>query len=157
MKKFAFPLESLRMLRKQKEGDAQQRYAKALEACQKAELQLQKAINELETGRSLLAHELATGIDAGRLAGLRNWCLALEISWRERQAALTEARRVSGLMAKEMAAATREREGLDRYHDKAQQVHDQDAKREEQNMFDEISVQASGMAGLSALLQNKTV
>ncbi len=157
MKKFAFPLESLRVLRKQKESDAQQRYARALEACQKAELQLQKAINELETGRSLLAHELATGIDAGRLAGLRNWCLALEIGWRERQAALTEARRISGLMAKEMAAATREREGLDRYHDKAQHVHDQEAKREEQNMFDEMSVQASGLGGLSALLQNKAV
>jgi flagellar export protein FliJ len=146
MKKFAFPLESLRRLRKQKENDAQQRYARALDICQKAELQLQNAANELETGRSLLAHELATGIDAGRLAGLRNWCLALEIRWRERQAALTEARRVTGLMAKEMAVATRDREGLDRYHDKAQNTHEQEAKREEQNMFDEMAVQASGAA-----------
>ena len=157
MKKFAFPLESLRVLRKQKESAAQQRYARALDACQKAEVQLQNAANELETGRSLLSHELASGLAASRLASLRNWCLALEIRWRERQAALTETRRVAGLIFREMAVATRDREGLDRYHEKAQTAHDQESKRDEQKMFDEMAVQADGMATLSPFLESKII
>lgn len=157
MKKFTFPLESLRTLRKQKESAVQQRYARALEACQKAEVQLQNAVNELETGRSLLAHELASGLAAARLTSLRNWCLALEVRWRERQTALLEARRVAGLIAREMAVATRDREGLDRYHEKAQTAHNQEVKRDEQKMFDELAVQADGLAGLSPLLENKIV
>lgn len=156
MKKFTFPLESLRTLRRQKESAVQQRYARALEACQKAETQLQNAANELETGRSLLAHELASGLAASRLASLRNWCLALEIRWRERQAALTEARRVAGNISREMAVATRDREGLDRYHEKAQTAHEQEVKRDEQNTFDEMAVQGNGLAGLSPFLTSKT-
>lgn len=154
MKKFTFPLEPLRALRKQKESVAQQRYAKALDSCQKAEIQLQNAANELETGRSLLAHELASGLVADRLASLRNWCLTLEIRWRERQAALTEARRVAGLILREMAAATRDREGLDRYHDKAQNAHNQEIQRVEQKLLDEMAVQSDG---LSPLLSGKIV
>ena len=55
MKEFTFPLESLRVLRKQKERAAQQRYAKSLAACKKAETQLLDAAVELEAGRNLLA------------------------------------------------------------------------------------------------------
>jgi flagellar export protein FliJ len=151
MKEFKFPLESLRVLRKQKERVAQQRYARALDACQQAEVMLQVAATELEIGRASLSQEIATGIAAGRLAGLRNWCLALEIRWRERQAALTETKRVAGLIFREMAAATREREGLDRYHEKAQQAYELESRRSEQKMFDEMAVQANGIGGFLQL------
>ena len=151
MKEFTFPLESLRTLRKQKERVAQQRYARTLEACQKAEVLLQSAAAELETGRTALNQEFAGGITAGRFASLRNWCLVLEIRWRERQAALTEARRVSGLVFREMAVAMREREGLDRYHDKARLAYDLEVRRSEQKMFDEMAVQMDGATGFSQL------
>jgi flagellar export protein FliJ len=151
MKNFTFPLESLRVLRKQKERVAQQRYARALEVCRKAEAQLQYAAAELETGHSLLARELANGIAAGQHASLRNWCLVLEIRWRERQAALTEARRTAGLMFQEMSVASRDREGLDRYHEKARHAYEQQARRTEQKVFDEMAVQADGIPGISLM------
>jgi flagellar export protein FliJ len=157
MKEFKFPLDSLRVLRKQKEHVAQQRYARALDACQKADVLVQGAAGELETGRTSLAQELAGGITAGRLAGLRNWCLVLEIRWRERQAALTEARRVAGLIFREMTAATREREGLDRYHEKAQRAYELDVRRSEQKIFDEMAVQAESMNGLSAFAGSQNI
>jgi len=157
MKEFTFPLESLRVLRKQKERAAQQRYARALEGCRKAEIQLRNAAAELETGRSLLGREMAGGIAAGQLASLRNWCLVLEIRWRERQAILTEARRVAGLLFREMAAAAREREGVDRFHDKARRAYEVQASREEQKIFDEMAVQGDGIAGLSSLVGSHKV
>ena len=144
MKEFTFPLESLRVLRKQKERAAQQRYAKALAACKRAEAQLAAAAVELEAGQNLFGRQLASGITAGHLAGLRNGCLVLEIRWRERQAALIEARRVAGLIFREMAVATREREGLDQFHDKARRAHAVEERREEQKMFDEMATQGSG-------------
>jgi flagellar export protein FliJ len=148
MKEFTFPLESLRVLRKQKERAAQQRYAKSLVACQKAETQVLDAAAELEAGRNLLAREFAGGINAGHLAGLRNGCLVLEIRWRERQAALIEARRVAGLMFREMTLAAREREGLDNFHDKAQRAHALEVRREEQKIFDEMATQGNGVNSL---------
>jgi flagellar export protein FliJ len=148
MKEFTFPLESLRVLRKQKERAAQQRYANALVACKKIEAQVQDAAIELEAGRNLLGGELANGISAGHLASLRNGCLVLEIRWRERQAALIEARRVAGLLFREMGAAAREREGLDNFHDKAQRAHALEMRRAEQKVFDEMAVQAGGANGL---------
>jgi flagellar export protein FliJ len=151
MKQFTFPLESLRVLRKQKERAAQQRYAKALAICKKAETQLLDAAVELEAGQNLFARELAHGITAGHLASLRNGCLVLEIRWRERQAALIEARRVAGLIFREMALATRDREGLDQFHDKARRAHELDMRREEQKTFDEMATQANGVNSLLQL------
>jgi flagellar export protein FliJ len=144
MKPFTFPLESLRVLRKQRERAAQQRYAKTLATCRKAETQLQAAAAEWGVGLAQLKHELDGGLSAGQLANLRNGCLVLEIRWRECQAALIEARRVAGLMFQEMAAATREREGLDQFHNRARRAHEQQLQRAEQKNFDEMATQAAG-------------
>jgi flagellar export protein FliJ len=157
MKEFTFPLESLRVLRKQKESAAQQRYAKALAACKRAETQLIDAAVELEAGQNQAERELANGITAGHLASLRNGCLVLEIRWRERQAALMEARRVAGLIFREMAVATREREGLDQFHNKARRAHEQEVRRTEQKTFDEMATQASGNNSLWQLAGHDTV
>ena len=149
MNRFKFPLESLRVLRKQKERTAQQRYGRALAACRKAEIQMQESFAELEEGWHLLRNELAGGgVGAGRLVHLRTWCMVLEIRWHERKAALMEARRVADLVLQEMTAATRDREGLDRYYDKARRVHEVAAQREEQKIFDEMAVQSSAVPGL---------
>jgi hypothetical protein len=56
-----------------------------------------------------------------------------------------------------MAVATRDREGLDRYHEKAQSAHNQENKRAEEKMFDEMAVQADGLAGLSPFLTSKII
>ncbi len=148
MKRFKFPLESLRVLRNQKERAAQQRYAKTLAVCTKVEVQVQSAAAELETGWSSLASELNASVAAIRLVHLRTWCTVLEIRWHERKAALAEARRVADLAFQEMVAAMRDREGLDRFHDKARLAYDLEVQREEQKNFDEMAVQSNESRGL---------
>jgi flagellar export protein FliJ len=144
MKPFIFPLESLRVLRKQRERAAQQRYARSLANCRKAELQMQTATAEWEASLVELKREMGAGISAGQFANLRNGCLVLEIRWRERQAALLEARRVAALIFQEMAAATREREGLDQFHNRARREHELQFRRAEQKIFDEMATQNAG-------------
>ena len=147
MTRFKFPLESLRVLRKQKERAAQQRYARALMVCSKAEHQLQSAFVELESGWNSISRKLAAGVAVVRLVHLRTWCMALEIRWHERKAALAEARRVAELAFQEIISATRDREGLDRFHDKARRAYEQETLREEQKDFDEMAVQSGAAAG----------
>ena len=93
MKRFKFPLESLRVLRKQKERAAQQRYARALAVCKKAEISIAKRGRELEAGWSSLGGELNASVAASRLCicarGARCWKSAgtnARPRWRKRGA-----------------------------------------------------------------------
>jgi flagellar export protein FliJ len=148
MKPFRFPLESLRVLRKQKENLAQQHYADALAACDRAETQLQTTVTELAAGRDSASRELADGIAAGKITDARAWCTVLEIRRNERWAALDVTRRASARAFQEMLAAGREREALDRFYDKSRRAHDREIRREEQKNFDEMAVQSHGANGL---------
>jgi flagellar export protein FliJ len=147
MKPFRFSLESLRVLRKQKEHAAQLKYARALTACDRAALQLQNAATELAAAWHLFTKELAAGVTAGKLAGLRTWCMVLEIRRNERRAALEEARRAAEQAFQAMIVFAREREALDRFHDKSLRAHEHAAQCEEQKQFDELAVQSNGAAG----------
>ena len=147
MKPFRFSLESLLILRRQKERIAQQRYARALTACEAARFELQCATTEQVTGWNLLGRELGQGISADRLASLRSWCKVLETRWNERKAALEEARHTIELAFQEMTVAARDREALDRFYVKSRHTHDRAAQREEQKIFDELAVQLNGAPG----------
>jgi flagellar export protein FliJ len=150
MKSFRFPLEPLRVLRRQKERVAQQRYARLLSACNTAAAQLEKATGELTRGREVLTRELNEGVTAARIMNLRTWCMALEIHQHERKAAFTEARRISQLALNEMNAARRDREGLDRFYEKARRAHVREILNEEQKNFDELAVQMAGVGLLQS-------
>jgi flagellar export protein FliJ len=150
MKKFIFPLESLRTLRKQRENAAQQRYARALAACDQAAAQLQEMVKELSGAWDTLVSELARGVAAQQLMSLRTWCTVLEIRRNERRAALDEARRLADAAFREMVSAARERESLDRFYEKSQTAHERSIQQEEQKNFDELAVQ---MSSTNSLLQ----
>ena len=141
MKAFNFPLESLRTLRKQREQAAQQRYARALVLCDGAARVLHLAEEELKSGHALLVGELQTGAAAGRIINLRTWCTVLEIRRNECAAAFVEARRNANDAFRLMTAAAREREALDRFHDKSHRVWQRAFQADEQKMFDELAVQ----------------
>jgi flagellar export protein FliJ len=143
MKKFQFSLEPLRVLRKQKERTAQQRYARALALSDQAATQLQKATDELAGAYENIVHELAHGLSAAQIMGLRNWCTVLEIRRNESRAALEETRRATEKAFKEMVAAARERESLDRFYEKSREAYDREALREEQKNLDEMAIQMS--------------
>jgi flagellar export protein FliJ len=141
VRSFNFPLESLRTLRKQREQAAQQRYARALVLCNGAARVLELAEEELRAGQVMLGAELETGATAGRIVSLRTWCTVLEIRRNECSAALVEAKRQANDAFSLMAAAAREREALDRFHDKSQRLWRRAFQTEEQKMFDELAVQ----------------
>jgi flagellar export protein FliJ len=147
MKPFQFSLESLLVLRRQKEQTAQQRYARMLTDCEEAKLKLQRAATELAGGRTALSHELGLGVTAGRLSALRAWCQALESRWETSRTTLDETRRSAALAFREMVAAARGRETLDRFHDKQKLAHTRAVHREEQKTLDELAVQMSGADG----------
>jgi flagellar export protein FliJ len=141
MKAFNFPLESLRTLRKQREQAAQQRYARALVLCDGAARVLHLAEEELKAGHVLLVGELQTGVTAGRIINLKTWCSVLEIRRNECLAAFAEAKRGANDALRLLTAAAREREALDRFHDKSHAVWQRAFHADEQKMFDELAVQ----------------
>jgi flagellar export protein FliJ len=141
MKAFNFPLESLRTLRQQRERAAQQRYARALVLCDGAARVLQLAEEELKTSHASLLGELAKGTTADRILQLRTWGTVLEIRRNECAAAFTEARRDANDAFRLMTAAAREREALDRFHDKSHSLWQRAFHADEQKMFDELAVQ----------------
>ena len=143
MKPFQFSLEPLRVLRKQKERTAQQRYARALALSDKAAIQLQKATDELAGAYEHIVQELARGLSAAQIMGLRNWCTVLEIRRNEARAALEETRRATEKAFKEMVVAVRERESLERFYEKSREAYDREVLREEQKSLDEMAVQMS--------------
>jgi flagellar export protein FliJ len=153
MKAFHFPLESLRTLRQQREHIAQQGYARTLVACDDAARGLQLAQQELQAGQRVLVQELQTGAVADRILNLRTWCTVLEIRCHERAAVLAEARRAAAEAFRQMTAAVRDRQVLDRFHEKAQHLWQRKFLADEQKMFDELAVQRQS-AGLDKSLLN---
>lgn len=141
MKSFKFSLESLRAPRRQKEDAAQQRYAKTLTACDVAAAQLEKTAFDLAAGWNSLALELAAGADVDKIKNLRAWCTALENRRNACKVALNEARRASGIAFQEMIEASREREALERFHDKSRRAYDREVRRDEQKILDEVATQ----------------
>jgi flagellar export protein FliJ len=146
MKPFRFPLQSLRVLRQQKERAAQQRYAHALKACEEAAARVRATSEELNTCWTTLNNELASGVTGVQLLRTRAWCNVLELKLKERTAALEKARLAVDAAWQEMMLATRDRESLDRFHDKSLKAHDRELQRVEQNNLDELAVQLSGTA-----------
>ena len=145
MKAFHFPLESLRTLRKQREQAAQQRYTRALTLCDGAAQVWQLAEMELGTGHGLLNDELATGASAARIINLQTWCKVLELRRNECAQALTTARASANEAFRAMTAAVRDREALDKFHEKARRVWERELLSTEQKTFDEMAIQqASG-------------
>ena len=144
MKPFRFSLQPLRVLRQQKERAAQQRYAEALRACENAAMRVQAASGELNACWTTLNKELSAGVPGIQLLRTRAWCNVLEMKMRDRTSELEQARLAVDAMWQEMLLATRDREALDRFHDKKRRAHDREAQRIEQNNLDELAVRLNG-------------
>jgi flagellar export protein FliJ len=140
MKRFRFPLQSIRVLREHRERDAQQGFAAAMRACEEATFQLQIASEELAAGWTALCEELSDGVTATKLLRTRAWCNVLELRQKERAATLQAARRAMDAAWRDMMIATRDREALDRYHERRRRAYQRDLQREEQKGLDEVGV-----------------
>lgn len=144
MKAFTFPLESLLTLRKQREQAAQQRYTRALTLCDGAARVLQLAEMELLTGHGLVQEELTAGTSAARIINLQTWCKVLELRRNECAQALAQARTDASEAFRAMTAALRDREALEKFHDKSRRAWERALASAEQKMFDELAIQHQG-------------
>ena len=144
MKAFTFPLESLRTLRRQREQSAQQRYSRALVLCDGAARILQLAETELLTSHALLHDELTTGASAARIINLQTWCKVLEVRRNECAAVLHAAQTDANEAFRFMATAVRDREALDKFHEKSRRAWTRVVLDTEQKMFDELAIQRQG-------------
>ena len=140
MKSFRFPLQSLRVLREQKEQAAQKHYAEVLRACEDAAARVKAAGDELSASWNALGQKLAAGVTAMELLRTRAWCNALELRLKERTGLLEQARLAVDKVWQEMLNATRDREALDRYYKKNRRAHDRKVQTEEQKQLDELAI-----------------
>lgn len=148
MKPFRFTLQPVRLLRERKEQTAQQNYANKLRAHESATAQLQQANRDLATAWDALCQELTHGSPAATLRRARAWCAALESRQQEHAAHLQQARRELEAASHELLNATRERQALDRLHDKHRDAHQREWLREEQKLLDEMGLRTSPNAEL---------
>lgn len=147
MKTFRFPLQSLRVLREQKERTAQKNYAEALGACEQAAAMVKLAGDELSANWTALGRELSAGVSAMELLRTRAWCNVLELRLKERTGLLEKARLAVDAVWQEMLNATRDREALDKYYQKTRRAHDRKAQVQEQKQLDELAVRMADAPG----------
>lgn len=143
MKRFQFSLQPIRVLREQKEHEAQQHYVLALRACEEAAARVQAAGQELAACWTTLGLELANGSEATEVLRTRAWCNVLELRLKERTGALEKARLDVDNVWREMLLATRDRETLDRFHHRARRAYDRDVQRAEQKEMDELALRGA--------------
>ena len=87
-----------------------------------------------------LGLELSNGTESTEVLRTRAWCNVLELRLKERTVALEKARLDVDQFWREMLTASRDREALDRFHDKARRGYDRDAQRAEQKELDELAL-----------------
>jgi len=147
MKSFHFSLAALSVLREQQEQAAQKKYAESLRFCEESAAHVEAASRELMTCWRDLTGKLAAGVSAMEFLRARAWCNVLELRLKERTAALEQARLKVDAVWQEMLIATRDRESLDRFHDKKRRAYNTDAQRKEQKELDELAVQLAATPG----------
>lgn len=141
MKPFRFTLQPILSLKSQAEQTARERYAATLRACEEAAARVQLASVELTECWAGLCQKLAEGVTSAELLRARAWCNVLELRVKERAAALEKARLAVDAVWQELMLATREREGLDRLHDRRRLAYDREFKAAEQKELDQLALQ----------------
>jgi flagellar export protein FliJ len=147
MKTFHFSLSALSVLREQQEQAAQKKYADALRICEEAAGRVQASSQELLACWHDLTGKLSSGVPAVEFLRARAWCNVLELRLKERTAALEQARLKVDAVWHEMLVATRDRESLDRFHNKKRRAYDRDVQRKEQKEMDELAIQLAATPG----------
>lgn len=147
MKSFHFSLSALSVLREQQEQAAQKKYADSLRICEEAAGRVQTASQELMTCWQDLTGKLSAGVPAVDFLRSRAWCNVLELRLKERTNALEQARLKVDAVWQEMLVATRDRESLDRFHDKKRRAHDRKVQITEQKELDELAIQLAATPG----------
>jgi flagellar export protein FliJ len=138
MKRFRFPLESVRTLREHKEREAQQHYAAAIRASEEAARRLQVLTLEMESCWGALREQLVALTSVAALAHGQAYAAVLEERRRHLAAALLTARERVEQAWRSLAGAARDRSALEHYRTRLLLRHRGAAQMEEQKHLDEV-------------------
>lgn len=148
MKKFRFPLQTVRELRESQEQTAQRAYHEAVRECEQASLRLATIEGDLRAAWDLLRNDETMCIDETRRR--YGWCVVLLESQKLRAAELDAAQRKVEAKHALLVAATRQREVMDRLWEKQRRAFDRDVIIEEQKFLDEIATRRAWQPELEA-------
>ena len=129
-------------------------YAGTLRACEEAAAGVQMASVELTECWSGLCHKLANGVNSAELLRARAWCNVLELRVKERAAALESARHAVDTVWEKLMLVTREREALDRLHDRQRGAYHRELQAAEQKALDEAALQLINSPATVRVLAN---
>lgn len=154
MKRFRFPLESVRVLREQKEREARRQYAVTVRACQEVAGRLQAVELELESCWTFIREQLVARTSALALAHTNAYAGALQGRRMQAQAELRAAEQRVEKAWQALLLTRRDHDAMNHYRDKLLGVHRREERREEQKFLDELGGRSasSGQARRPSLL-----
>ena len=140
MKKWKFSLEAVRILKKRLEEEAAQKHSQALVQLGHAKALLAETEANLQAATRDCSGRKRTS--AAELMQLNQYIAGLDRQRAERQAATCEAEKLVTLARAHLEKMAREREILDRLHDRKKAEHGFHVARQEQKWLDEMAQRA---------------
>ena len=141
MKRWKFSLESVRQLKNRLEEEAAQKHARALIQVSRAKAALAETEKEINAAALLQFAGSGKKSTAQELSQLAHYLDALEKQRRERLEKVLHAEREATLARAALQKVAREREILDRLHDRQHSAHRFHVARQEQKWVDELATQ----------------
>lgn len=141
MKPFRYKLRALEMLRERHEHDALERYALALAQRAQALHHVEAAERDLCAARFELQARVTTGCAAHELNRLQLHCESMQKRRARSVIEMQSAERSVNQRLAEMLAARREREAVEKHHQKSLDEHRRAGQREEQRWLDDLTPQ----------------
>ncbi len=148
MKKFRFPLQTIRELREVQEQDAQRIYGVAVRECEDVGTRLTVLDQDIQGAWQSMRNW--SGLRVDELRHGRAWCCVLEEKQKLLVAELERAQRKVNESHARLIAATRQREVMDRLFRKQHRVHERDVMREQQKFMDEVATRRAWQLELEA-------
>ena len=140
MKKWRFSLEAVRILKQRLEEEAARKHSQALVQLGHAKALLAETEKQLEAAARNCSKRQK--VSAAELLQLTQYMTLLERQRTERQTSCCEAEKQVTLARAHLEKVAREREILDRLHDRRKAEHEFHLARQEQKWLDELAQRA---------------
>ena len=144
MKRFHFTLEAVRTLRLRQEHNAQEAYAQTLAARLLALTRLENVQEELNANSQELREQIMNGCRASEAAQAYDYQRSLVQRRDDSRNVLNQAERRVNAALQTMLNARRQRELVDKFHDKQFLRHQREQSRAEQKIMDDFGGRRNG-------------
>jgi flagellar protein FliJ len=141
MKRWKFSLESVRQLKNRLEEEAAQKHARALVQATRAKAALAETEKEINAAALMQFAGAGKKSSARELSQLAHYMTVLEKQRHERLDKVLHAEREATLARAQLEKVAREREILDRLHERQHSEHRFHVAKQEQKWIDELATQ----------------